>query len=1041
MHLIRSVLLWAALLLGLQLSGQAMARSWPAPELEPRFETVGAAAIPRGVVASMAQDRDGFLWIGTGDGLVRYDGYRFRKQERAGPDPASRNLGWIRAMLPARDGRLWLGTESDGLAELDPQQERVELHRMDGRRAPAGAKLPALPSIHALAQDPSGELWVGSLGGLYRFDPATGRFFIAQALAEPRISSLLVDRQGTLWVGSWSGLSRRRPGQDAFEPVLAGGPGGLRGRQVTALMQARDGRIWVGTQEGELALVDAESGQGSMLAHAGAGAISGLVQLPDGTVWVGHGTGVDRREPQYGAMLQRLRHDARKPLGLAGQEVTSLLLDQAGAVWVGGFGIGLQRHQPGNHSLWLRAADAEADSPLAEADLRSLLPLRDGSLLAATHAGPVAVLDERWAAVDVLPLRGATAMAQAPDGTIWLGRQGELCQLDEARRLRRCLPHAGGPTRRLSVTREGVLWAGTTDGAYRLAPAARDLQRVTDTQGQPLPGEIHAIAQGPDGAVWLGSMFGLFRAPHAHAELSAVPAEPGAELGNATVLGLLFDHQQRLWVDTAVSGLHRMSQWDGQRARFEPISARHGATGRPFGANLLEDTRGRIWSHMHVYDPAQDRLVELSAADGMALGTGWFFSYAKLADGRLLFGGSKGLQVVRAESFDSSSYAPPLRVTELRVNGEVTHAGPLARQGLTLGTGQRSFSLEFAALDYEAPERLRYAYQLQGFDPAWIQTGAEMRSASYSNLGPGKYLLRVRATNRSGVWSPHELAIELRVEPAWWQGWWFRGLALVLLLVLIWALVQWRTHRLRLTQQRLELKVSERTASLQALSRELEESSLTDPLTGLRNRRFLAQHIEPELAMVLRQYQTPAAQAELPCLVFFLIDLDHFKRVNDQHGHDAGDRVLQQMRARLQQVFRESDYIVRWGGEEFLVLARGTTREHAAELARRAWSAVGEQPFVLDNGALLTMSCSLGFACFPLAPELPAALDWNSTVKIADAALYMVKRGGRDGWLGAVSAQAASAQALREQAALPLPDWVATGGLHVAGSDPRAGKH
>jgi diguanylate cyclase (GGDEF)-like protein len=173
-------------------------------------------------------------------------------------------------------------------------------------------------------------------------------------------------------------------------------------------------------------------------------------------------------------------------------------------------------------------------------------------------------------------------------------------------------------------------------------------------------------------------------------------------------------------------------------------------------------------------------------------------------------------------------------------------------------------------------------------------------------------------------------------------------------------------------------------------------------------------------------------------LVFFLLDIDHFKAVNDEHGHAAGDAVLMQMRGRLQQVFRAADHLVRWGGEEFLIVTVGTARAHAAELAERARASVADSPFPLDDGSLLHKTCSIGFACFPLAADQPRALDWATMVKLADEALYRVKHEGRDGWLGAISAQAASEPALRTLARGTLDAWQASGQLQLAGSRPVA---
>ena len=1044
---------------------------------EPRFESVGVGSIPRGVVAAMAQDRAGFLWIATGDGLVRHDAYRFRPQERVSEIGAARNLGWLRALLPARDGRLWIGTENAGLAVYDPATEQVSLVNPDVREQ-AGASKDALPTpfptLRALAEDSDGAIWVGTLGGgLDRFEPRSGLWTHHRASKQPgslhddRVHALLVDRQGTLWVGSWSGLSRRLKGATQFEPVLTGpgAIGGLDGQKVQALFEASDGRIWVGTQQGGLAVLDPLTAQGRWLpaeaqpgSRDGRGAVNSFVEAPNGQdgqagqIWVGHAAGIDVHDSASARLLRHLRHDPLKPAGLAGDEVTHLLKDRAGWIWVGGLGLGLQRHNPANRSIWVRGADPASAQPhegrLRKADVRSLLQLDNGDIWAAPHSGGVTALDRQLRVITALPLSAARtgerpagvgqpasrviAMAQMsrPDGgRIWLAAPAALYQFDRERRLVSSLHHDIGPIGHLLAGSEGSLWVGSFDGLYRLRPGAQSLQRVMLQGGQALQGEVYAIALAPDRALWVGASTGLFRIAPGASELQPVRALAGAGLGNPAVLGLLFDSQQTLWLDTAVAGLHRLSAWDGRQAAFERISERHGINHRPFGANLLEDGRGRIWTQINVYDPATDRLDELTPTDGIDIGTPWFFSYAKTLDGRLLFGGSKGVAVVSPDAFDRPDHEPPLAVVELRINGERQPAGQL-QQGLQLTPQQRSFSVEFAALDYSNPSRSSYAYRLEGFDPEWINTGAELRLAAYSNLSPGRYLLRVRAANSSGVASPQELAIPISVLPAWWQQWWFRLLLLGLLLLSAYLLLQLRTRQLRLRQLWLEAQVSQRTA-------ELEQSSLTDPLTGMRNRRFLTQHIEADVALTLRRHEELARAAEsVPLedadLVLFLLDIDHFKQVNDEQGHAAGDAVLMQLRGRLQQVFRASDYLVRWGGEEFLIVARGSSRAHAAGLAERARAAVAEQAFVLADGQTLFKTCSIGFCCFPLSPQHPQALDWITTVDLADAAMYAVKHGGRNGWFGLLSAGSATAEALHERAHQPLQPWLASGELEVA---------
>jgi diguanylate cyclase (GGDEF)-like protein len=221
-------------------------------------------------------------------------------------------------------------------------------------------------------------------------------------------------------------------------------------------------------------------------------------------------------------------------------------------------------------------------------------------------------------------------------------------------------------------------------------------------------------------------------------------------------------------------------------------------------------------------------------------------------------------------------------------------------------------------------------------------------------------------------------------------------------------------EKLAQVNRSLEQRVAERTAELEQALKALEDSSLTDPLTGLRNRRFLVQQLDVDASMAARRYErhsAPKAGVDAD-LVIFMVDIDHFKQVNDTHGHLAGDAVLLQIKARLQRVFRESDYLVRWGGEEFLIVARGTSRTHSAQLAERVRAVVADEPFELPDGTRLPRTCSVGFASYPFLVQEPRRLGWLEVVGLVDAALYAAKRAGRNGWVGLHATETASADAL-----------------------------
>lgn len=1051
----------------------------------PHFVAVGQEAIPRGVVATLAQDRAGFLWVATGDGLVRYDGYRFQPRGRDGVEPSRANLGWVRALLATPDGKIWIGTEAAGLVVYDPSTDRLQDWPASGRGAAALAAGMPNVQVRALAAAPDGAVWVGSLGAglmrvapdgapprLYRRDPNPVRPGAADAalsipaaggLPDDRVLSLLFDADGALWVGTWRGLVRLPAGSERFEPVLTDG-------QVQALYQTADGSVWAGARDGRLWRVrpqapdpDDGSGHGVELvaSAAGAGAVTSLAEAPRGRLWVGRALGVDLHDTASGQRQQALRVDRRSAGNLLGKETTALLRDQAGSVWVGSLGGGLMRYDEPRPGL---ATLALPDPQRASA--RSLLQRRDGTLWVADESGGIWRYDATLGqARHWRPLPGVLqpgtgeagarieAMVETPDGGSWLAAADAVHRLDNRGRLLHVVPHAAGSVQALVLDEQQRLWICGEGGLYAMEAAPPALATATAAARVPRPvagfsGAALAQARAADGTLWFGGSAGLFRFRPGPAA-SGVPAPPAVEavevdaadgLGNPVVIGLLFGRDGTLWVDTAVSGLHRSRQpvaagvvAAGQPPlAFDRVSERLGASGRPFGANLLQDGRGRIWSQLHVYDPAADRLHVLADAEGRHNGTGWFRAYAQLQDGRLVFGGSQGLFVVQGDRYEPGGQGPPLVLAGLLVNGD-RQSAPVLQQSLALAPDQRSFAVEFAALAYQQPQAVRYAWMLEGFDPEWTYSDASLRVASYSNLDPGRYTLRVVAVGPGGVPSPQPLTLAVDVAPAWWQRPQTRALAALLPLLGVWA---WLVQRSRAWQRQriaLEALVAERTAAL-------AHSALTDPLTGLHNRRYVSQQLPADAARSLRRQPAAGAHGAVPGaddsseLVLFLVDIDHFKQVNDRYGHAAGDAVLVQMAARLRQAFREGDAVVRWGGEEFLVLARDTARSRAPELAERVCATVAETPFLLADGTALPGTCSVGFAVFPLAPQWPQVLDWPRVLNLADEALYAAKTAGRNGWFGLLQARADSAEALAAAAAQPLASWQAAGGLEVVAS-------
>ncbi len=839
--------------------------------LEVQFRSV---AVPQNSVPSIAQDRAGFIWIATNQGVMRYDGYRLRPIELAGDTAARRSLGWVRAMAPGADGRMWIGTEFMGLVAFDPEQDRVESHT--AAQGETGTQVP----IRALAEDREGAVWVGTVGrGLYRYVPRT-RTAEAQVLTvrgepETRVLALRVAGDGSVWAGHWRGLSRRTAGpQGTWETLeLPGLPDGL---PVLSLAEDRSGRIWLGTQDGHLGVV--EQGRIRWVQTLGM-PIQALAEASDGRLWVGSKVGLFWVNPASGSIDARLKQDARRVMGLAGNDVSGLLRDSGGAMWVSGYGLGVQRHLH-HPALAVRGPDADPAGPLGEADVRAVLALRSGEVLAASQTGRVVRLDGRpghdlatlgtWARErhNVVEL-----MAEAADGSVWLSAAGRLEHRGVDGRLLRDWPLDGGRAQQLLLRRDGSVWLGMQEGLYRLPDAtAIALQRVQPVKEPRLHGGIYVVREAPDGRLWVGGQQGLFREQEpGDGRLATVSQAPGESLASPIVMALLWGRDGRLWVDTPVSGLHRMLGWDGAgRARFERISERHGTSG-VFGGNLHEDAQGRIWSQLAVYDPSSDRIDPFGSAEGANFGSFWFFASTELPGGGLLFGGSRGLLRVQPDAWRAQRTSPPLVISGLRVNGQPWDRPRSPRDGLTLPPDKRTFSVEFAALDYADPTRLRYEYRLQGLDNDWIRVDASGRSPSFGPLKPGHYTLQVRATAHQSLWGSELLQLPVDLQPEWWETDLARGGGVVLTLAGLWAWMRWRTRSLRHREAELQALVDERTA-------ELRELSLTDALTGLRNRRYLELRLDDDLRLCLRRFETPDGEGPGPGadLLLMLLDLDHF---------------------------------------------------------------------------------------------------------------------------------------------------------------------
>ncbi|MBW2276006.1 MAG: diguanylate cyclase, partial [Deltaproteobacteria bacterium] len=365
-------------------------------------------------------------------------------------------------------------------------------------------------------------------------------------------------------------------------------------------------------------------------------------------------------------------------------------------------------------------------------------------------------------------------------------------------------------------------------------------------------------------------------------------------------------------------------------------------------------------------------------------------------DGAVFIGTSRGLAYHDLSADKRVSVPPNVVLTSIAL-GSRDWTG---EQEVEVAHDQGTFTASFSGLAFHNPSQVRFEYQLVGLDSEPITT--KQREVRYPALAPGAYRFEVKCRSAAGIWSTEPATFSFSVLPPWWERWWARLAALVAIVLLALALLQFRTRRLEAERHRLEVAVEERSAQLAEANQELREMSFTDALTRVRNRRFFATIIESAVASTMRRHDPRSSQEtdRNRDLVFYMVDLDHFKKVNDVHGHMVGDKVLVETAKRLEASLRQSDLVVRWGGEEFLLVCSDAERGEADRVARRILEEVGGTPLIDEDGLCVQRTCSLGWVALPAFKRHPELLSHEVLIEVADQALYMAKKSGRNQAIG-----------------------------------------
>ncbi len=942
--------------------------------------------LPHNSLRDIAQTPEGHLWFATWEGLVRYNGLDFTVFDRS-TRPGLLDNG-VGALLVDRQGGLWISDSrgnitrrsADGRWQVwkrhdDTPQVLVQAMQMDshgrlwllyegkgvGYLGPDGQMVyqpppPDLPlalNFTKMVVDAQDRVWIGTLDGLVlreadgELKRAPASWDLGRGLVWPYRAP-----DGVMWIVGGERIYRM---QDDAPQLVHRLPGQIH---LTAMLQDRHGDLWLGTENQGLLRI---SRHGLERLPAGlnlpGGRVVSLREDAEGSIWVGANGGLYRlRETLFASYTERD--------GLSGDYIRTVLEDHARGLWVGS-ASGLDRRAP------------------------------DG------HFAPVILHNRGGKAPSVLSL------AQGRDGDVWVGTFGDgVFRLDAQGRPKHTFDTSdgmpGGNVRAISIDAQGEVWAGTQKGVVRIDAQGVSVPRVPGMPG----GLVTALAHDRQGHLWIGTIEGIkvLRGDHVQS-IDLAPLGGGRSVFGFQQIG------EAMWISSD-RGLYRYQDEKLSRVGLEqgmPVDTVFQLVPDRVGNVWISSNRGVLRTDMGMLNEVADGraprvdVERYNEIDGMAnsQANGSSGPAALLRqDGTfwvVTAGGLSTVDPLRLQRF-RERLAPPAAIESVQVDGAPIHWEGAERNHIE---GGRRLTVSFVGLSYLMSERIRYRTRLEGLDNGWVERG-QQRSVEFIGLPPGTYTLHVSAAHPGGAWSDSEAVWNFNVEPFWWQRHSVQAVAALLLLAALVGLYRFLINRYKRSNIRLAQLVDEATRDLQAQtvhlqalnsektqlvdrlalqSEQFERQAREDALTGLPNRRAFDETLARDFARSQRS-------GHPLCLV--VLDVDHFKGVNDQYSHSVGDVVLAEVAQLLASACRDSDMPARTGGEEFALLLNDTRLDEAEQVCARLHGLFHAHP---DWAGIadLRVTFSAGLVELDATDRTPKLLYQR-----ADRALYSAKRDGRD---------------------------------------------
>ncbi len=837
--------------------------------------------LSQGTVNTILQDRQGFMWFGTQDGLNRYDGYTFTIYKYSPDDPNTLGGNYISSLCEDREGIIWIGTNNGGLNRYDPAAGTFTryLHRPGDLNSPAGNV------VLAVHEDRRGILWLGTNAGLDRFDRRTNTFIHyqhnpsdPQSLGHNYVWIIAEDREGDPWVGTdGGGLNRFDRSSQRFTRFQSspGNPASLTDNRVNAILPDSSGDLYIGTADG------------FNIFNPSAGVFT-RYQNPPGTpnslsdnwvhafykdpaspfLWIGTENGLNRFHCDT-KKITRFRDVPGTPESLKDKWVYSFYKDRSGNLWIGTGADGVYRIDHTDYPFVNYVKDKEKEKPgggLITGSVNAIRRDRAGILWIGA-AGGLTRFDRdknnythfrhEEGNPGSLSYNEVNCIYEDPGGILWIGTFGGGLNRMERRNNKYIFTHyrndPGNPDSLIHnevnlIYRDstGILRVGTQGGLDSLEAGSETGGKLRFVHYKHDPGnprsisdnKICGIYEDRSGVLWVGTQYGgLNRFDRSAGTFFHYKHDPGNpnSLSHSYTLSIFEDSRGILWVGTMGGGLNGL---DVSRTRFTRYTEDDGLPNNVV-YGILEDENGCLWLStnrgLSRFDPRTEEFKNFDRSHGLQGDVFNYGAYYKSEAGEMFFGGIDGLNTFYPHTIKNNPDIPPVAITGFRLFNRPVSAGQKVEgrvileksithtDTLTLSHRDSIFSFQFAALNYVSPGRNRYSYIMEGFEEEWNHVG-NRHSAYYVNLPHGEYTFRVRGSNNDGRWNETGASLKVIVIPPFWKTWWFIFILIVFGLGLISFFIRLKVRGYRKQREKLKRLVEERTRELQK-QREVAENA------------------------------------------------------------------------------------------------------------------------------------------------------------------------------------------------------------------------